>query len=274
MTPAPLGLMERALPALPHLAEGDERILQLLAVEPPSHHRNCFRCAIQHLHLSYALHTVDPAMAMFRAITAEEEAASGLLRCLISRGYPLSEHLRPREHVQKHAVTPFLQSIVQHLSNLRFDALHSVRLAVKEVEGAQRLVVAMNIGESEQELWATPTPPLNMSFREGPDMTAPTFHLDFKRLIEPKGYKNIRSFLDSEVNLRNRILYAAPDGIPFVEGLKVEFMVDRQHRVLSMIKALLLISPYAEHQPFVVEALRAFLILVGKLNAEPSSNEA
>ena len=159
------------------------------------------------------------------------------------------------------------------MSNLRFDALHSVRLAVKEVEGAQRLVVAMHIGESGQELWGTPIPPLNVSFREGPDMTAPSFNLDFKRLIEPRGYKNIRSFLESEANLRNRLLYAAPDGIPIVEDLKVQFMVDRQRRVLSMLKALLLISPYAQHQPFVAEALRAFLTLVGKLNAEPSTNE-
>ena len=266
--------MEQALSALPHLAEGDERILQLLVAEPPSHPRNCFRCAIQHLNLSYSLHALDPAMAMFRAITAEEEAASGLLRCLIDRRYPLAEHLRPKDHLQKHAVTPFLQSILQHLSNLRFDGLHSVRLAVKEVEGVERLVVAMHIGQSEEEVWATAIPPLNMSFREGPAMTAPTFNLDFKRLMEPKGYKNVRRFLESEANLRNRILYAAPDGIPIVQNLKVEFLVDRQHRVLLILKALLLISPYAEHQPFVVEALHAFLTLVGKLNAEPLSNEA
>jgi len=265
--------MERALPTLPHLDEGDERILQLLVDEPASHHRNCFRSAIQHLYLSYRLQAVDAAMAIFRAITAEEEAASGLMRCLIDRKYPNAEKLRPRDHVQKHAVTPFLQSMIQYLGHLRFNGLRTVRLAIKDINGTARLVVAMQVGQTEESAWASATPPLNMSLREGHDQTTPTFRPDFQQLIKQRGYKNIRSFLQSEANLRNRILYAAKDGFPLIEDLKVEFIVVRQRRVFSMLKTLLLISPYAEHQPFVSDALQAFLQLDDRLNSEPRPDD-
>ncbi len=48
----------------------------------------------------------DPAMAIFRAITAEEEAASGLLRCLAEMDYPNAKYLNPHNHSHKHAVFP------------------------------------------------------------------------------------------------------------------------------------------------------------------------
>lgn len=48
---------------------------------------------------------------MFRAITAEEEAATALMFALKLRGYPRSNRLKPRDHGQKSAWTPLIEAI-------------------------------------------------------------------------------------------------------------------------------------------------------------------
>ncbi|PLU07434.1 hypothetical protein BMJ29_02810 [Sinorhizobium medicae] len=50
-------------------------------------------------------------MSFFRAITAEEEAATALILALKQRRYPGSEKLNPWEHLHKAAVSPFLDAV-------------------------------------------------------------------------------------------------------------------------------------------------------------------
>ena len=54
---------------------------------------------------------IDPEMAAFRALTAEEEAASALIHSLKWHRYKLSEQLKPRDHIQKAAVYPFFLAV-------------------------------------------------------------------------------------------------------------------------------------------------------------------
>lgn len=250
------------------LSEDDQRILKLLDAEPPSWARHCFRSAIQHLQRAHLLAELDPAMAVFRGITAEEEAASGLMQVLIDRKYPGADRLNPRNHIQKHAVTPFLRSVIRYFSHLRFPGVKAIRLATKDVDGATRLVTAIQLNESPDGPWVNPTPPLNISVREGSEGSAPSYKQDFLKLIEPAGYTNTLSFLRAEANVRNQVLYAGKDGYLVIKDLQPEFLQDRQKRVLAVIKAALLIWPYEEIQPFVAEAILSFLQLADRLRAE------
>jgi hypothetical protein len=255
------------------LSADEQRLLKLLEAEPPSHARHCFSSAIQHLQRAHLLLELDPAMAVFRGITAEEEAASGLMQVLIARKYPGAEHLKPRDHVHKHAVTPFLRSVLQYFSHIRFSGVNTVKLAFKEVDGNTRLVTAIRLEESPGGPWARPIPPLNLSVREGDGQTAPNFKPDFQKLIEPTGYANILKFLQFEANARNRVLYAGKDGFPVISYLQPEFLLERQKRVFAILKTGLLIWPYEEIQPFVIEALTSFLQLVMKVHAEPGTHK-
>ena len=257
--------------SLPNVSAEDLKILRILDEESSSHYRNCFRSAINHLDRAYKISTIDPEMAIFRAITAEEEAASGLMQSLIQLRYPKHESLRPRDHVQKHAVVPFIQAVLSHLSFLRFPDIHGISLVIKRVEGKDRLVTAFGVNLNDELHWATPEPPLNLSVRDGNTGENPSYVVDIQRVIAPKGYRNILRFLQREANLRNTILYAGPDGYPVVDKFDDRFILERQARVLLILKATLLISPYAEHQPFVVNAISAFIQITNRISSPKSA---
>lgn len=257
MTPTPLPELD--------LSDDDRKVLSLLEAEPPSRARHCFRSAIDHLRRALLIQQIDPAMAVFRGITAEEEAASGLMHALVLRDYPNSNLLKPRDHVQKHAVTPFLRSLLRHLAEIKLNGVCGVRLAVTEIEGANRLVVGFVLeGEGEPQT-AMPVPPLNLSLRDGNTDRFPDLSRNVREILEPTGYTNVLSFLQEESNLRNRILYAAPDGYPLIEDLQPQYILERQRRVLTILKATLLVLPYDEVQPFASDALASFLRLVDRV---------
>lgn len=257
MTPTPLPELD--------LSDDDRKVLSLLEAEPPSSARHCFRSAIDHLRRALLIQQIDPAMAVFRGITAEEEAASGLMHALVLRDYPNSNLLKPRDHVQKHAVTPFLRSLLRHLAEIKLNGVCGVRLAVTEIEGANRLVVGFVLeGEGEPQT-AMPVPPLNLSLRDGNTDRFPDLSRNVREILEPTGYTNVLSFLQAESNLRNRILYAAPDGYPLIEDLQPQYILERQRRVLTILKATLLVLPYDEVQPFASDALASFLRLVDRV---------
>ena len=70
--------------------------IELLESLPKRHSKNCFRSALHHLKKAASLSNIDPAMAIFRGITAEEEAASGLMYCLREGNYFDAKRLKPR----------------------------------------------------------------------------------------------------------------------------------------------------------------------------------
>lgn len=254
---------------LPNLSPDGVRVLAMLYAEPPSPVRHCFMSAIDHLRRAYGLLAIDPAMAIFRGITAEEEAATGLMRALVSLRYPRADELRPRDHVQKHAVTPFIRAVAAFRSRISLPGVAAVRIGFKEVDGTERIVTAL-LPDPPCGLVVEPVPPLNFSVREGDCGSAPTFQPWFRRAIERFGYTNIRSFLRSQANLRNRILYAGPQGYPVVRSIDPAYLPKQQRRVIAILIAALMIWPYQEHQPFVVDALDSFLDMVGRLRAGPS----
>jgi len=261
--------MNTVLPNL-SLSVDDQRVLDILEREPSSRAKHCFRSAVDHLRRGQLIQEIDPAMAVFRGVTAEEEAASGLRHAYISRNYPNSELLKPRDHIQKHAVTPFLRSLLHHLSEIRLNGVRGVRLAVPKEPIKARLVVAFLLEGSGEPQTAIPEPPLNLSVREG-EGGFPDLSRNMRELLEPNGYSNALKFIQAEANLRNRILYAAQDGYPQVEELQPEYLHERQRRVLMILKAALLVLPYEEIQPFATEALNSFLRLVKRLNESPAS---
>jgi hypothetical protein len=258
---------------IPSFTPEDESILQLVREERKDWVRTCIESAITHLTHAHRLANVDPAMAMFRAITAEEEAASGLLRALQRRKYPGSKDLRPRSHLHKAAVYPFLMSIAQHTSYLKMERVDAIRLAITKTETKPRLVLALVLNGPLKGQIAQPMPPLNLRFREGSDTRLPDYRKYFLMLVGPAGFEDVLKYLEMKANERNLLLYASPQSPPNFASVPPNFLPMCKSRVMAIVKATLLVWPYAEVQQFAAEAIPAFLDLIKQVE-KVSPNEA
>jgi hypothetical protein len=218
-----------------------------------------------HLEMADALVKIDPAMAMFRAVTAEEEAASGLMRCLRELGYPRADELNPHDHVHKHAIFPFMEIVRLFFAQNMSNGFQSFHLQIKEEEGEMRLALALRLTILGEERFAYPIPPLNFGVSVQGEAETMRYASQIAEFIKAKGMPSVRAFLKSEANLRNKILYAAPDGYPVVQDLKDSFLDERRRRVRGMLNLYLLIFPYREHQMYVAHALTAFADLLNRL---------
>lgn len=225
--------------------------------------RHSIRCAVNHLRRGWELRTVDAEMAAFRGITAEEEAASGLFHALKFRSYKNAGLLNPRNHVHKSAVTPFLHVLGAFFEEFSETEKVKPRLHIKEESGVRALHIALSLFVNGEEHWAYPIPPLNFSVTS--DGKPPSYKKQIERFLTTQNASNILNYVKEQANQRNQILYAGPDGYPVISELQDEFFALRQRRVMAMAMAYLLIEPYDEIQPFVQNALDAFLVMLDKV---------
>jgi hypothetical protein len=61
------------------------------------------------------------------------------------------------------------------------------------------------------------------------------------------------------------LLYASRRGLLDPGSVADSTLADYKYRIMTILKAALLIWPYTETQPFVQEAVRSFLGLAGRL---------
>lgn len=248
----------------------DEHCLELLEAMPKRRSRHCFRSAIHHLKMAARIETLDPAMAAFRCLTAEEEAASGFMHCLKERGYENSAKLNPRDHLQKNAISPFLNALGVAVSDIL--EAHKIEPAfhIDESEGGKRLHIIFRIpGLGDQ--WIYPIPPLNFSITcEGKPLS---YKQAIEKIVRSRNVQSIRKHLDDLANRRNSLLYASDDGYPATVELRSDFFFEKTVRVLALVRAYLLVQPYAEPLTFVQDSLNAYLAMVGKLESESLHSE-
>lgn len=212
-------------------------------------------------------------MAVFRAITAEEEAASGLMRCLSELYYPRSNELNPRDHVHKHAVFPFMEILGLFFGQTIGKNFQRFELHIEEDDGEARLALALRFSVLGEDRLVCPIPPLNFGVSVLDSAEAVDYARQITEFTKIKGVLSVKAFLKNEANLRNKILYAGPDGYPVVQDLKCSFVEERRRRVLSMLNLYLLIFPCKEHQLYVVQALTAFVDLLKGLKKRASKHE-
>lgn len=256
---------------MPTTIDFQNKCFELVNALPRTHATHCFRSAIYHLERSEAIREIDPAMAIFRAITAEEEAASGVIRGLIELGYPNAEHLNPHDHLHKHALFPFLEVLELFFGQTLASHFKKYNLHIKEEDGVTRLTLAINVTFNGIEQLAYPIPPLNFGMRYLNSDTPIDYSHQINQLIQARGKITIKAFLKEEANLRNKILYANPDGYPVIESIDASFAYKRRVRVFAMLNLFLLIAPYKEHQTFVSQSIGAFVILLKQLKRSSSN---
>lgn len=241
----------------------DASCRELLDAAPRVHSRACFRNAFNHLELAEKIKALDPLMAAFRMLTAEEEAASGLMYCLKERNYGNAQLLKPKDHAYKNAMMPFITILGIFFGELLDGKGVEPTLHLRELDGETRLTLMLPMKVGVGEKWAYPLPPLNFG------VTSDSKRLSYKRQVEAylksNGKTDVLSCVREQANVRNCLLYAGTDGFPHAVEFPDDFFAERLRRVLVLLGAYLFIQPYMERQPFVQNALDAYLALLGSL---------
>jgi hypothetical protein len=90
-----------------------ETILEQRLRRSPPLTRQVASSAVDHLRRAWRIREVDPEMAVFRCITAEEEAVAAIFLSLKRRGYAGAKHLHWHNHRHKAVVLPFRQAAAE-----------------------------------------------------------------------------------------------------------------------------------------------------------------
>lgn len=253
------------------LSPFDQKCCRLMNELPKRHSRNCFRSAINHLEMAEKVLEIDPIMAAFRGLTAEEEAASGLMHCLKEKGYQNAHKLKPRDHVHKSAVSPFLAILGMFFSEVMKEQSLKTSFMFQQEDGKDVLLIVLQMHINGEEKLAHPIPPFNFTVKSDDKRLSYKRQIDF--LAEHRGVKNLANFIRDDANFRNRLLYASPEGYPAEMSNVAESLIKRQTRVMAMIRGYLMIQPYQEQQSFVQDSLDAFLAMIGELKEHDLHDE-
>jgi hypothetical protein len=238
-----------------------EKDFEQLILSTPAPGKHCGRNALRHIERAWKLAKRDPEMAAFRAITAEEEAASAVFHAIRRRKYSGYEKLKPRDHVQKNALFPFCTAIRMVLAQADIDLNLQTQLLMSVSQ--KKVWVRFNAEKfGHPGNYLNFVPPLNFSMKDN-DLLPHNFSKQLQEIAELSGASSIEKYLKERANKRNRLLYADERGIPNVE-LKNFLQAQRDH-VVMLLGVYLLIDPHPEKQLFAQQAFLAFLKALNQL---------
>lgn len=183
--------------------------------------KHCARNAINHLEKAWVIRDIDIEMAVFRGITAEEEAASAVFHCLKNHRYSNAHKLEFKQHPYKLGLYPFLESIrISFAKFVESNNLPIERFFLGHIEKSGRRALELILNMPALGVDARPQPPLHFSVTNADTGRPITFEADFMRLIEGQNYTNALKYITDRAIQRNKLLYAHNAGIPKVEGGK------------------------------------------------------
>jgi hypothetical protein len=230
--------------------------------------RHCAFHALHHLERAKAIASIDPEMALFRAITAEEEAATAVFLSLLQRRYPRADQLQIKSHLYKLGLYPFISKIYNFLASMS-GQFPPMRLNLIEEAGKSLLVWEFQTPDGR---WAMSDPPLNVQLSTDLNLTPYRFDHQLEELKGESVRGEIKRLIEQIANQRNTLLYADDAGIPAVTAGVEETLENQRKRVLRLCLLVCMVAPYKEHAIFVQQVLDAFLHMMGKIDEETFSN--
>ena len=237
--------------------------------------KHCAKNAISHLEKAWLVKDIDLEMAMFRSITAEEEAASAFFYCIKNHQYKNSKLIQFKQHTYKLALYPFIQGISVFFDDfLNQDTSPFSERRLKHIDLNGRKAIELLLFIKNQDIVARPTPPLHFSVTSEETGEVCTFEHNFQELIEGKNFTNALKYIKDIANTRNKLLYANSSGRPKLEGNLSRFINNQKKKVMVILTILLMIDPWEKKEGksmFVQQALDSFLLLLQKINAEEVS---
>lgn len=222
--------------------------------------RHCAHSAFDHLRRAWTLHGVDDPMSAFRAITAEEEAATALILALQRRRYPGADKLSPWNHVHKSSFWPLIAAISDMMHRSGMPAPQVMLSKTSKPHVVIRIDLNAMAGLTGDPVFAEPEPPLNFTMRAG-QASATMVHMfeeELAALASIAGEKSIHTYVKREANLRNKLLYASDTGIPSVSFADA-MIVERARRACVLLVLTVIVLQAPECQLFVLQCLEGLL---------------
>lgn len=242
--------------------EFDRELANCINETAKGHSRNCARSAIRHIEMAWKIKEVDPEMAVFRAITAEEEAATAIFMALKEKRYENSNKIKYKNHSYKLALEPFILSICtfaekwSKVPGFPFGDKFQFKI---DGEGKDK---KLSISFHYKDGLVTAIPPLGFEIKKN---NKPYYFED--ELLEITSGTNREDFIKhigKIANKRNEILYAQPNGIPNVQNYE-NFIRKQKNIVFILLRVFALIYPYRDKALFVQQALDAYLNMLGDI---------
>lgn len=167
--------------------------------------------ALHHIDTALELLPVDRAMASFRAISGEEEAASSIIKAIQLRKYPGSERMLPSNHAHKAAITLCAAAIQNHLAG----GVKNVRLELNYAN--PRIDVKIPLSEFNVKLTNGAdveiclVEPLDIVSSMGDKAAEQLSVIDraLQKLAEEEQFSAAKQMVKTHANTRNKLLYAS-----------------------------------------------------------------
>lgn len=219
------------------------------------------RSAVLHLERACQLLETMPEVAVFLAITAQEESAVCVFHGLTKNKYENANKLKRGDHKHKIGVYPFLkfiQDVVMNDSGINVRLDFAIKKHGKKTKSILRTVIPLN-----DKLGVFPDPPVNI-FSVDPDGNETDYHHEIKKLASAKGIKSVFDYIKGLANIRNTVLYASPSAMPKISNAE-KVVCDHAEAVVCNFVAYLLIEPYPK-QKLVQEALKAYIKVLNRID--------
>ena len=214
-----------------------------------------FELAIMHLE-------ADREIASFRAITAQEEAATALFMALKEKGYPGSDRLNVREHRHKAALWPFLEAVKRRLiKDLPGLSLNYV-IDPSEPSISVKIPIRSLMNDPELPDYAiSMLHPLDLlhSVKGQPYL----FQDELKEVSEHLSATSIERLVSKLSNARNGLLYASDQSLPKSRA-QMKDILGRRDQAENALVLTIAVMQTDSHQAMVLQSLEAFLGIVGK----------
>lgn len=240
------------------------KVRSFLDIYPKSHSLNSLRNAFHLLDKAKKYQGNDDSISLFCAITAVEEAVSSVFLALKHLGYDSADKINHFNHIHKSALYPFCKVLV---FSFELFNKNKPQIGIDKNDKYPKLLIRFFLENSNGESFvATPEPPFGFTIKN--EVKIEDFDDNLKHYFD-KEYEGLKKWLEKEANLRNRILYASPSGIPKVEiNDPGKCLNDYEQKINTIMILYFLIAPYKEKQIFVQQALHAFVKMIGKVPNE------
>ena len=241
-----------------------EKVRAFLDIYPKSHSINSLKNAFNLFNKAKKFQGVDDNISLFCSITAVEEAVSSIFLALKHLGYDASDKVNHFNHIHKSAFYPFCKSLVKSFELFNNN---EPQLAIDKKGKYPKLHIRFFVENFDGEkLLATPDVPFGFTISN--DTSIEDFEDNLKHYFGDE-YEKLEKWLKNAANLRNRVLYASPSGVPKVKITDPEkYLSDYEQKLDTIMLIYFLIAPYKKKQVFIQQALHAFVKMLGKMPNE------
>jgi hypothetical protein len=226
---------------------------------------------LEHLDRAFKLLDVDREMASFRAITAEEEGATTLIKAIQLRGYPQAKQFDARDHQHKAAVIACVKAVATQLEPILKEFELSFDFTKRR---ADVRIPLSNFNVNRGEHFAIqPVEPLDFVHKSEGKSEAAFFDEALAHLAARSNFESIKRMVSAQANARNTLLYASDSALPRSRASR-DAIENRKTWALALLVLSVMVLQSRKHQSLVCQAILAFLGVISRLPREEISEGA